>query len=90
MTVPLSPRGKYQLVVLGPEGDSKVAEYFARLNSAVNSAFNHLGVNPQKFLLRIMSGTEGAELDRRMLTVAVFSRHGVRSCTATKGFYLIV
>ena len=72
MTLPLSLRGKYQLVVLGPESNPEVSEYAARLDIALNLAFSHLGVNAQKFLIRVMSGASDPNMDRRMLSVAVF------------------
>jgi hypothetical protein len=58
MTVSLSPMGKYQLVVLGPEGNAQVRDCASRLDNAVNLSFNQLGVNPSKFLIRVMSGTQ--------------------------------
>ncbi len=72
MTVPLSLTGKYQLVVLGQNGDSHVNECALRLVTAVSLAFTQLGVNPKKFLIHSMPGTSNPALDRRMPTVAVF------------------
>src|ERR1700704_4908835 len=72
MTLPLSLTGKYQLVVLGPEGDPQVTTYASRLDNAVNFAFSHLGVSAKKFLVRVMSSTRDPDMDRRMPTVAVF------------------
>jgi len=72
MTVPLSLTGKYQLVVLGPEGDPRVSECASRLDAAINLAFSHLGVNAKKFLVRIMSGKSAPDMNRRMPSVAVF------------------
>lgn len=66
MTLPLSLRGRYQLVVLGPEGDPQVRDCASRLDNALNFAFSHLGVNPKKFLVRVMSGTSGSDMNRRM------------------------
>jgi hypothetical protein len=70
MTLPLSLQGKYQLVVLGTQGDSQVSDCAARLDKALNLSFAHLGVDPKKFLARVMSGTAGP--DRKMPSVAVF------------------
>jgi TIR domain len=72
MTVPPSLAGKYQLVVLGSESDAQVSECASRLDTALNLAFSHLGVNAKKFLVRVMSGTSGPDLNRRMPSVAVF------------------
>jgi hypothetical protein len=72
MTLSLSLTGKYQLVVLGSEGDPQVSDCASRLDNAVNFAFSHLGVNAKKFLVRVMSGTSGLDMDRRMPSVAVF------------------
>jgi TIR domain len=72
MTVPLSLTGKYQLVILGQEGDSRVAECATRLESALTLAFNQLGVNPRKFLIRVMPGTADFDLDRKMPSLGVF------------------
>ena len=72
MTLPLSLMGKYQLVVLGSEGDPQVSDYASRLNTALHLAFNHLGVNTKKFLVRVMSGTSAPDMDRKMPSVAVF------------------
>ena len=72
MALPLSLTGKYQLVVLGPEGDPQVTTYASRLDNAVNFAFSHLGVSAKKFLVRVMSSTNGPDIDRRMPSVAVF------------------
>jgi hypothetical protein len=71
MALPVSLTGKYQLVLLAAEGDPHLGEYASRLDHALDLAFSHLGVNIEKFLIRIMSGTPVA-LDRRMPTVAVF------------------
>jgi hypothetical protein len=64
--------GKYQLVVLGPEGNTQVSECASRLDAAINVAFSHLGVNAKKFLVHIMSGKSDPDMNRRMLSVAVF------------------
>jgi hypothetical protein len=72
MTLPLSLTGKYQLVVLAAEGDPQLGNHVSRLNHALDLSFSHLGVNIQKFLVRIMSGTSAPDLDRGMPTVAVF------------------
>jgi hypothetical protein len=72
MTLPPSLMGRYQLVVLGPEGDSQVRGYASRLDNALNLSFSHLGVDPKKFLVRVMSGMSGPDINRRMPSVAVF------------------
>ncbi|MCI0590647.1 MAG: toll/interleukin-1 receptor domain-containing protein [Gammaproteobacteria bacterium] len=72
MTLPLSLTGKYQLVVLGPEGDSQVSVCASRLDNALKLAFSHLGVDTSKFLVRVMSGTRVPDMDRHMPSVAVF------------------
>jgi len=72
MTLPLSLTGKYQLVVLASEGDSQLTDRVARLDRALDISFSLLGVNLNKFLVRVIAGTSGATLDRRMPTVAVF------------------
>jgi hypothetical protein len=70
MTVPLSLTGKYQLVVLGAQGDSQVSDCAARLNKARDLSLAHLGFDSKKFLARVMSGA--SDPDRRMPSVAVF------------------
>jgi len=70
--IPVSLTGKYQLIILGHEGDARVAECTGRLNAALTLAFNLLGVNPRKFLVQIQSGSSRPALDRRMPSVAVF------------------
>ena len=72
MTVPLSLTGKYQLVVLGQEGNAEVNACAARLVDAVSRAFHLLGVNPGKFLMRSTPGNPGTARDRRMLTAGVY------------------
>jgi hypothetical protein len=72
MTVPLSLTGKYQLLVFGHEGDVRVANCAARLEGALLAAFNQLGVNPRKFLVRVMPGTADFDLDPKMLSIGVF------------------
>lgn len=72
MTIPLSLTGKYQLVVLGQEGDSRVSECASRLSTAINLALSQLGVNFKKFLVEFLPGSSGVEVDGRMPTVAVF------------------
>jgi hypothetical protein len=72
MTVPLSLTGKYQLVVLGQEGDPHVSNYASRLVAAINLAFSQLGVNSKKFLVQLLPGSSSPDLDRRMPTVSVF------------------
>jgi hypothetical protein len=57
MSLPLSLRGKYQLVVLGHEGDPQVSNWAVRLDNALNISFSQPGVNTKKFLVRVMSGT---------------------------------
>jgi hypothetical protein len=53
MTVPRSLTGKYQLVVLGQEGNLHVNECGARLVTAVGHAFDKLGVS-KTFLVSLM------------------------------------
>jgi hypothetical protein len=72
MTLPLSLTGKYQLVVLASEGDPQLADHVSRLDRALNISFALLGVNLNKFLVRVIAGTSSATLDRRMPTVAIF------------------
>jgi hypothetical protein len=72
MALPLSLNGKYQLVVLGPEDEPQVSNYASRLDNALDRAFEQLGVNAEKFLVRVMPGTSGPDIDRRMPSVAVF------------------
>jgi len=72
MTLPLSLRGKYQLVLLGAAGSSSVDACALRLDNALNVAFAQLGVNVGKFLVRVRSGMTDPDMDRRMLSVAVF------------------
>jgi hypothetical protein len=72
MTVPLFPTGKYQLVVLGPVGDAEVRDCASRLDNALKLSFNQLGVNPNKFLTRVMSGAASPDMNRRMPSVAVY------------------
>lgn len=72
MTLPLSLRGKYQLVLLGAAGSSSVDACASRLDNALNVAFAQLGVNVGKFLVRVRSGMTDPDMDRRMLSVAVF------------------
>jgi hypothetical protein len=64
--------GKYQLVVLGAQGDSQVSICASRLDSALNLSLSHLGVDPKKFLVRVIPGTGDHDVDRRMPTVAVY------------------
>jgi hypothetical protein len=70
MTLPLSLTGKYQLVVLASEGDSQLADRVSRLDHALNISFILLGVNLNKFLVRVIAGTSSAKIDRGMPTVA--------------------
>jgi hypothetical protein len=72
MALPLSLTDKYRLVVLGPEGEPQISDCVGRLDNALNLAFNQLGVNPNKFLVRVMSGTNSPDMNRRMPSVAVF------------------
>lgn len=72
MTVPLSLTGSYQLVVLGAEGDAQVNDCALRLDRALATAFAQLGVNANKFLIRVSAASGGAGLHRKMPTVAVF------------------
>ena len=72
MTLPLSLRGKYQLVLLGAAGSSSVDACASRLDNALKVAFAHLGVNVDKFLVRVRAGMTDPDIDRRMLSVAVY------------------
>ena len=72
MTLPLSLKGKYQLVVLAAEGDAQFIDHVSRLDHALAVAFLQLGVNMKKFLVSIKSGTSSPAIDRKMPTVAVF------------------
>ena len=72
MAAPLSLTGKYQLVILGQEGNPQVSEYARRLVAAVGQAFDKLGVNSKKFLVTLISGADDSEINRRMPAVAVF------------------
>ncbi len=72
MALPLSFTGKYQLIVLGSEGEQQVNDCASRLDNALNLAFNQLGVNPKKFLVRVMAGANDADVNQRMPSVAVF------------------
>ena len=72
MTIQQSFMGKYQLAVLGPEGNPQVIECASRLDTALNLGFSNLGVNNKKFLVRVMSGTSSPDVDPRMPLVAVF------------------
>jgi hypothetical protein len=72
MTLPLSLKGQYQLVVLATESDSHLGEYVSRLDHALDLSFSHLGVNVKKFLVRVVTGMAAPALDPRMPTVAVF------------------
>jgi hypothetical protein len=72
MTLPLSLTGKYQLVILAAEGDTQLSTHVSRLDHALELSFSHLGVNLNKFLVHIISGTSSPVLDRRMPTVAVY------------------
>lgn len=70
--LPLSLTGKYQLVVLGSEGDLQVSACASRLDNALKLGFSQLGVDTNKFLLRVMSSTSVPDMDRHMPSVAVF------------------
>lgn len=72
MTSPASIAGKYQLVVLGHDGDLWVEECSQRLGTAISSALGQLGENPKKFLITIASSSTGPTLDRKMPSVGVF------------------
>ena len=72
MSLTRSLMGKYQLVLLGPEGDPQARECAARLDNALNLAFGQLGVNFKKFLVHVTSDTSSPDLDRRMPSVTVF------------------
>lgn len=68
--VPFTPRGKYQLVTLGAEGDVRAANYSGDLRRAVGAAMQHFGVNPTRMLACLGSQSEAA-LDRRSPSVTV-------------------
>jgi len=70
--VPLSLTGRYQLVVIGAQGDAGFATRLARLKSAMNVAFGHLGINPSKFLTIVSSGVTNPDIDPRMPSVGIF------------------
>jgi hypothetical protein len=72
MTVPLSLTGKYQLSVIGQEGNQRVSDCAARLVIAVGHACDKLGVNPKKFLVSVLPGAGDPGIDRRMPAVGVF------------------
>src|ERR1700680_1073548 len=72
MTLPVSLKGKYQLVILAAEGDAQLTDYVSRLDQALSVSFILLGVDMKKFLVRAMPGTTGSYVDRRMPTVAVY------------------
>jgi len=72
MTSLLSVAGKYQLVLLGHEGDLEVARLTDKLQAALNVGLSHLGVNMRKFLVCSTSGAAGPAIDKRFPTVAVF------------------
>ena len=72
MTLPLSLRGKYQLVLLGAADSPSVDACASRLDNALKVAFAHLGVNVDKFLVRVRAGMTVPDMDRRMLSVAVY------------------
>jgi hypothetical protein len=65
-------QGTYQLIVLGPEGYPQVGACTARLDAALTLAFSQLGVNTRKFLIRMASGVDTPEIDRRMPSIGVF------------------
>ena len=69
MTVPLSLTGKYQLVVVGHDGDLQVTEFAARLVGAVSAAFDRVNVNPKKLLVNV---SPDQPFDRKMPVIAVF------------------
>lgn len=70
--IPVSQTGRYQLIILGHEGDTRVAECANRLHAALNGEFKMLGVDPSRFLVRIPSGASSPALDRRIPSVGVF------------------
>src|SRR5260370_9150014 len=72
MAAPLSLTGKYQLVIFGHESDARVTDCATRLERALHLAFSQLGVNPRKFLVRVMPGTADFDLDRKMPSIGVF------------------
>jgi hypothetical protein len=72
MTVPRSLTGKYQLSVLGQEGNVRVSECAARLVTAVGHACDKLGMNPKKFLVTVQPGVGDPVIDGRMPAVGVF------------------
>jgi hypothetical protein len=72
MTALGSATGRYQLVILGHDGDQSVLDSAERLDRALGLSLSHLGVNTKKFLAQIPSGASASALDRRLPSVAVF------------------
>jgi len=72
MATSVSLAGQYQLIVLGHETDSWVAQCTARLDGALATGFAHLGDNPKKFLAQFQSGDATRVVDRKMPSVGVF------------------
>lgn len=72
MSTPVSLTGKYQLVILGHEGDPWVAQCSTRLGDALRIGLGYLGVDPKKFLVQIPSNVASPAFDRKMPTVGVF------------------
>jgi hypothetical protein len=68
----LSLTGKYQLVVLGQNGNAAVNSCASQLINVVGQAFDGLGVNPKKFLASSTPASPSLNIDRRMLVVAVY------------------
>jgi hypothetical protein len=68
---PRSLQGRYQLIALGAEGDTRAAGYAGDLERAVALAMRHLGANPTRMLARL-GLQSGIELDRKMPSVTVF------------------
>lgn len=72
VATPTSLIGKYQVVILGHDGDPRVTENTNRLNTALSGLFNERGVNSKKFLVQIPSGASSPAIDRRMPLVGVY------------------
>lgn len=71
MPSPPSLMGRYQLAVLGPEGDSWVLESGQRLKAALGAALEKLGVDHKRFLNLIPSGS-AIGYDPKLPCVAVY------------------
>jgi len=64
-----------QYLVHGNDGPTSQTDFF--VDSLL--AFSHLGVNARKFLVRVMSGMSGSDMNRKMPSVAVFFGFGPSS-----------